>query len=230
MLLPLIWAWLPPPAAAGDVELPVLSTAGEGSPRAGQPPEQRWVLVASPPSQPLLPARLCPGAASQHCPPMLSSLHSAKPASAMQILISPGRAEAATAWTVQPGNPGDCNLWRDLLLSQQSREHISRAKFPPQLQGTPTREVTQRKAEGAEMHSTDRYTITAVPCCGFVKKHHIFGEVRLGRGRPKLTARENPSQTPTTAISTASVPSPSPFPMGKPTPGACNLKKIIARL
>lgn len=71
MLLPLIWAWLPPSAAAGDVELPVLSTAGEGSPRAGRPPEQRWVLVASPPSRPPPPARLCPGAASQHCPPML---------------------------------------------------------------------------------------------------------------------------------------------------------------
>jgi len=90
--------------------------------------------------------------------------------------------------------------------------------------------MLQRKAEGAGMHSRKRRTITAVPCCGFVQKHQIFGGVKLGRGRPKLAARGKASSNCHHCYQHCFCSSPSPFPTGKLTPGACSLKKIIARL
>lgn len=65
---------------------------------------------------------------------------------------------------------------------------MPRAEFPPQPQGAPTREVAWRKAEGAETHGTNRYAITAVPCCGFVQKHQIFGGREAGKKETKANS------------------------------------------
>lgn len=97
------------------------------------------------------------------------------------------------------------------------------AKFPPQLQGGPSHKVTGWETEGVGMQGTNRPTITAVPCCGFVQKHWIFEIGKLGRGIPKLAVREKPRQIPTISVNAASAPSPSPFPEGKPMPGARSL-------
>lgn len=119
MLLSLIQAKVPTSTAVGDAEVPALSRAGQGKPIG------RAATLTAAGASGIFPAGHCsslalPWGCVQRLPASSSSQHPAQFASAREILIVPGRGEAATVGTVQPSDPGASNPCRIIPLSQHS--------------------------------------------------------------------------------------------------------------
>jgi len=99
MLLSLTQALVPTAAAAGDAGFPVPSVGGQGKP-TGRAAAAAAVDAGGHRRQP---------GTDPVLPPDASSQHPAKFASSMEILILPGRGEAAIAGGVQSSDPRGSN-------------------------------------------------------------------------------------------------------------------------